>query len=148
VNAAKALGDVLQANGVCSKVGDNLPWPLYFSREPSGTSSEDAVVTLYNTGGSEGSPKWLLDFPTVQARVRGKPNGYEESRAKAQEVRDALQGIDSFDALDGSGDRIVSVRLRTEIADIGYDDKNRPLHTVNFDLIVEPAQGTNRLPIS
>jgi hypothetical protein len=110
-------------------------WAVYVSKEPD--PAPHRAITCYNTGGLQPSPKWSLDFPTVQVRVRGFPSSYPESRAKAEECKSALLGIDPQD-VNGGDDRLVSVVIRSDIMDIGFDQTNRPIHTINFNLIVQP----------
>jgi len=119
-------------------------WGLFVSKEPD--PAPHRAITCFNTGGLQPSPKWSLDFPSVQIRVRGFPNGYQESRAKAEECKTALLGIDPQD-VNGGIDRLVSVIIRTDIADIGFDQTNRPIHTINFNLITQPKASGYRTEI-
>jgi len=119
-------------------------WGLFVSKEPD--PAPHRAITCFNTGGLQPSPKWSLDFPSVQIRVRGFPNGYQESRAKAEECKTALLGIDPQD-VNGGIDRLVSVIIRTDIADIGFDQTNRPIHTINFNLITQPKADGYRIAI-
>ena len=134
---AEGIKDLLVAAGV-GVFAATTGWSIQVGKEPT---KPDTVVTVYNTGGLAPNPKWLLDDPTVQVSIRGAKNGRVASRAKAQEVKDALLGLPSQDL---NGDRWVSVTGIGDITDIGFDESNRPMHTVNFKLIIEPATGTNR----
>lgn len=141
MNPIIAVKDFLEAKGVGRFDPTYGGWVLNLSKEPI---SPDTTITIYNTGGLPPNPKYLLDYPSVQVRVRGRPNGYVESRATAERVKDVLLGIDSQDHGD---DRWDSITMATDIVDLGYDQNNRPLHTLNFRCIVEPKLGDNRVPI-
>jgi hypothetical protein len=126
--------------GLCKLPGATgaLP-PAYVGWEPDGDGVPDYVVTLYNSGGRSPNPKFLIDFPSVQVRVRGGKNGYTTSRAKAEAIKNYLLGLPSQTI---GTVRWVSVGMDGDIADIGFDKKQRPLHTINFRMIVEPPVGT------
>lgn len=143
MNAAQALGDKLIALGVANAVPNAL-WPVYYAKMPAG-SAPNACVVLYNSGGGSPFAKWLFDFPSVQVRIRGEINSYLASRAKAQEVKDALFSSDPWDTAEG---RIRGVLMQGDLMDLAFDEQNRPHHVINFRLEVEPATGTNRVPIS
>lgn len=102
----------------------------------------DKTVTMYDTGGQTPNPKWAVDFPTIQALVTGAPNGYGDAWTKAREVRDALLGKESFNVT--GGDRWVSITCPGDVGFIGYDDKQRPMLSVNFRIIIEPIAVGNR----
>lgn len=109
-------------------------------------SDPDQVVCFYDTPGRNPNPRWLIDYPSFQAKVRGKPNEYGVAWTKAKEVKDVLLGIASQDI---GSDRWVSVTGQGEIMFLEYDDKMRPVFSVNFNAIIQPADNalTNREPI-
>ncbi len=116
-------------------------WSLSVSKQ---TEIPHELVTVYDSGGSAPNPRWLVDFPSVQVRVRGAPNAYQSARSKCDEVKNALLGLDSQDI---NGDRWISIAMGSDITFIGYDDRDRPNFTLNFNLIIEPATGTHRDPV-
>ena len=140
--AAVIIKDVLVGAGV-GTFAATTGWGIYIAREPP---APDTTITIYNTGGADPNPAWLLDFPTVQVRVRGARLGYQAAFAKVVEVKDFLLGRAS--GLVGT-DQLDAVNQSSDILDLGFDDSNRPVIVVNFRLIVEPAQSvnTNRAPI-
>ncbi len=113
-------------------------WALAVSREPA---TPDQVVTIYDTGGQDPNAKWLLDNPTVQVRVRGSPNDYPATYAKAIAVKDALLGLtpQTLDSID-----YVGVWMVGDVIFIGYDELQRPRFTTNWQITREPASGTYR----
>jgi len=136
-NPIEGAKDLLVTAGVGTFAATS-GWSINLGKEPTGPHT---TITLFNTGGSVPNPKWLLDYPSFQVRVRGAPGGYSAAWSKAAAVKDALLGIDSQDI---NGDRWVSVTMAGDINFIGMDQSNRPLFTLNFRMIVEPASGTNR----
>ncbi len=129
--------DILVTAGVGVR-GASSGWGIFAGREPS---EPHTTVTLFPSGGKNSDPKWLLDFPSLQARIRGAPGGWEAARVKALAVKNALLGLPS-QTIDG--DRWVSVTMIGDIIGLGDDEEDRPRFTVNFSLILEPASGGNR----
>ncbi len=139
-DTAVGIKDLLVAAGIGTFAATS-GWGIYINKEPT---DPDTVVTVTTSGGTNPNPKWLIDFPSAQVMIRGAPNGYVAAQAKAQEVKDALLGLPSQDL---NGDRWDSITMAGDIAPLGYDETNRPRFSLNFNLIIEPATGTNRLAL-
>lgn len=139
------IKDTLVADGyVFAGSGD---WRLWIGKQPT---SPDRAITIYDAPGRAPNPRYLLDFPSVQIRVRGGQNDYNVAAAKATEVRNRLLGRESYDAYDSLGDRIVSITAIGDIALTGWDDASRPEFVFNLAMIVEPSPTTtptNRVPL-
>lgn len=99
----------------------------------------DRQITLFDTGGTTPNTKWLLDFPTIQALIRGQPYEYDVTYSKAYEVKDALLGIDPFDF---EGDHWTGITGLSDVAFLGNDKNSRPLFSVNFRVIMERAKSS------
>jgi hypothetical protein len=132
MDPASVIKDILDAPSSYISING---WGVYVAKEPL---NPHRAITVYNSGGLQPNPKWALDYPSVQVRVRGFPNNYQESRQKAQDCKDVLLGLPPQDVNTG-GDRIVSVVIRADIVDLGFDNTNRPIHTINFNLITQPS---------
>lgn len=106
----------------------------------------DKLIVMMDTPGQNPNPKWLLSYPFIQAIVRGPKDGYGAGWAKAKEVQDVLLGLEPQDV---NGDRWSGVTGVGDISFVRYDDNNRPLFSVNFRLLLEPATSplTNREPL-
>lgn len=140
VNPLEHLADLLVAASVGARAAQS-GWGIFAGKAPL---TPDTVITLYNTGGLVPNPKWLLDYPSIQAIIRGAKSGGAATYDKAREVRDTLLGCDSQTI---NGERLVAINMVGDIATLGFDDNNREMYSVNFSLIVEPAAGLNRVPL-
>lgn len=141
-NIAVGAKDLLVTAGV-GIFAASSGWGIYIGQEPTLPTT---VITLFNTGGRASNPLWLLDFPSLNARVRGAPGGYVAAQQKAKDVKDALLGLPSQDL---NGDRWVSVTMIGDINELGFNENNQPQFSLNFALIIEPANvaGDNRRPL-
>lgn len=121
------------STGWVSKIGNMVDQPA-------------KLVVFYDTGGQPPNPRWLVDFSTVMVQVRGSVNDYNGAYTKIRQVRDSLLGIESQDV---GSDRLVSVVCQGDIGFLSYDDAQRPLFSVNFRVIIEPADDsiTQREPL-
>jgi len=132
--------DLLVAAGVGTFAASS-GWAIHVGKIPANPGAVDTAIGIIQSGGLAPNPKWLVDYPSIQVMVRGAMGGYVSARAKAQAIKDALLGIPSQDS---NGDRLVQINMLGDIASIGFDESNRPLFSINFRLIIEPATGTNR----
>lgn len=100
----------------------------------------DKVIMISDTGqGADPNPKWLLDFPTVQVMIRGAVSDYLATWAIHKAVKDILLGLTSQSV---NSDNWNAVNITGDLGFIGRDEVNRPLFSVNFQLIVEPQVPT------
>lgn len=131
---AGGIGVFNTLTGWCISVGQ---WP----------DVPDTCILVNATGGRPPFPHLLLDQPSVQCMVRGKKSGYQEAMAKAQAIKSALLGMSSASV---GGDIYRACNLTSDIAYIGQDINTRPLISLNFWFIVEPAaiSGGHRVPIT
>ncbi len=108
-------------------------WAIEVGAMPA---TPDKVIMISDTGGwDDPNPRYLLDFPTCQVMVRGEANGYLDTFREAKAVKDNLLGVPSQDI---NNDRLVSITMRSDAGFIGRDEKQRPLFSINFALIIEP----------
>lgn len=116
-------------------------WPIFVSKLPA---EPDQCIAIYDTGGQDPDPKWLLQYPNVVIMARGK--GFVDVNAKMRNICSKLQGLSSQDI---NGDRWVSLVQQGDIVHAGHDEKDRMLLTATFRLIIEPATDayTNREPL-
>lgn len=110
--------------------GGSTGWPVYVGREPLEPVD---VVTCYDTGGAPG-PLIDLRTPTVQVRVRAAD--YDEGWQKANEAYAALVQVTKQAVTDAN---ILAWSPSGEVTYIGRDDKDRPLFTVNFEMLRDGA---------
>jgi hypothetical protein len=139
------IKDTLVADGY--SFGTKTDWGLWIGKQPP---RPDRAVTIYDAPGNAPNPRYLLDYPSVQIRVRGGQADYAVAGSKIREIRDRLLGRESYDAYDGLGDRIVHINGIGDIAFTGWDDATRPEFVLNLALIIEQSQTTsptNREPL-
>lgn len=136
---AMDLKDVLVTASIGTFAGTSeSAWNIYIGFEPI---SPPKTITIYDTGGDDPNAAYLLDFPTIQIRVRGPKDGYQETYSKAWDVKEALLGIDPFTTTDGT--RYDGVWAVGDLIYIGLNE-DRPIFVVNFRIAREPSAGTYR----
>lgn len=122
---------LLQSVGVVGLPTDTL-WPAFVGRM---TSTPDAQVVVYDTPGQTPEVKWAVDYPCIMVLVRGNKNDYNSGWNKALQVKDALLGIDPFQA--DVETRWDGCTVLSDLAFLAYDTNDRPQFTINFRLIIE-----------
>ncbi len=95
------------------------------------------------SGGRGGEAKVAIDYPTVQILVLGAhaSGGYAQARDKAQDIYNALHGVDTPDA---AYPNLSSCLAMGNPVWLGADDKDRPRFALNFRLIVVPDNEGDR----
>jgi hypothetical protein len=142
---AKGIADILVEENV-GVLGSLTGWNISLGRFPD---QPDTSILVNQTGGYSPFPHLLLNFPSVQVLVRGSKGGYQDARAKIDEVADILLGIDAGlinpnQDNPPKGDWWQGITQMGDVSLVGYDENHRPLFTANFNIIVEPQSGTNR----
>lgn len=137
------IRDILSTAGV-GTIGANSGWSISVSREPL---KPDTCITIFDRPSFlEPDPKWLLEHPNFQVRIRGSENNYLSATTKAQEIKDLLLGIQPQLR---NGTKYRGIWQVSDIIPLGYDEQNRPILTMNFRCLREPTStGTNRIPLS
>jgi len=143
LGAADDFATELSDAGVGTLAGTS-GWGIYIGQEPDIDVSEKVIV-LYDAGGSPPNPKWLFEEPTVRIRIRGAVQGYAAGYTKCVEIKDALLGLSPKTI---ATTRYVGIVQISDILFLNNDDKNRPLFSMLFRAMREPATGTNRTALS
>lgn len=101
-------------------------------------ANQDQSIAVLDNGGRGAEVKVAIDYPTVQVLIRGSKaaGGYSAGYAKAEAVLAALQGIDQNPS---AYPNLVSCVVRGGITGIGRDENDRPLFSLNFNLITNPS---------
>lgn len=122
-SSAEDISSVLASAGLGLTEGTNL----YISREPD---SPAAVVTLFDTGGSEpSSGTEKNEFPTIQVRVRGTVMNYETAYDLIDSIKSTLHNLASQTI---NSTKYIGVWASSDIIALGYDASDRPILTLNF----------------
>lgn len=135
MSPASQASVLLIAANVVSLTG---AWPVKIGRF---LAAPDAMVALYDSPGQNPNTKWLLDFAGIQAVIRGPKDDYDAAYLKGKAIKDVLLGKDPY--VHTNGDRWDGVTPVGDLHFLKYDDNSRPLFSVNFRIILEPA--TNSL---
>lgn len=125
--------------GVGQDTDSSAPWMIYLGYiqdSPAvGTGAvkiiADRAIGLYETSGKPPQTVWAIDFPGVQVVVRGAPNGYQEARAKLQEI---------FDNLHSNEDALTPAYVYMECINsgpipLGFDALKRPRLAQNYEIM-------------
>jgi hypothetical protein len=143
-NAPSAdIAEFMQTNGI-GFLAATTGWSIFESREPV---SPDSTITVYDSGGLASNPAWILDFPSIQIRVRGDIGRYDLAYTKCQEIKDLLLGLPKQVI---NTTEYIGVWALGDITSLGYDDNKRPILVQNWRIAREPADGspsTNRDPL-
>lgn len=99
---------------------------LFISEMPD---QPDACTCIYDTGGPPAEPHITYERPTFQIRVRGARGKYQDAYSLAQAIKIELNGLNDETI---STSRYIGVWLVSDIIFVGYDDKHRPLLSINF----------------
>lgn len=127
---AHDIAAFLAGQGIGTFAG-TADWGIYVSKEPA---APDNCITVYDTPGFEPDPDNGVFYPAVQVRVRG--NGYQEVYARSEAARDELIIPKGFTQ---GGTRYVGVWQQGSIESLGYDDNDRAVLVMNFNIIRQEA---------
>jgi hypothetical protein len=131
------VATILQA-AVCGTVAASSGWAIAMSREPT---APDTCVTVYDYPGGPPDPRWLLEEPMVQVRVRGAPDAYPAAYQQALKCRDSLLGLPR--QLVG-GTTYLTIFVTSDIGLLEYDTLARPIFVFSCRVARQPASGTYR----
>ena len=99
----------------------------------------DRMVAVMETGGSQReSAKGDMDRPSFQLLLRDAEDGADE--ALETKVAAAITALDSFDGVTG-GWTYTDIRLQGEALDLGRDENQRPLKSLNFQALRSRSSG-------
>ncbi len=109
----------------------NSGWHFAFGRL---VASPDKMVVVVNSGGRAPEPVIAQNYPSIQILVRGAKGagGYDDAYLKAIACRSALLGIPSRPA---DYENLASITGIGDVTPLGYDDADRPMFSVNLQLI-------------
>lgn len=128
----EAVGDYVQAQGE-GTLGTNV----FLGRMPD---SPDVCVGLFEYSGSLpemtfGSSGIAIDRPQLQVMCRATRDDYPTARDKAVALRDLLTAV--MNTTLGSFS-VLRIEASGSVNPVGPDEKDRPLVSVNFNVMVLP----------
>jgi hypothetical protein len=106
------------------------------------TDLPDQMVLLRNTGGPSSELAAAIDYPVVQVLVRGSKGqgGYESAYNMATAIHRALVKIPSSLVMP----ELTMIVPRGHIQELGVDDKDRPMFSLNLQLTISYATAGHR----
>lgn len=115
---------------------------LFISKEPAeGTT---LITTIYEYSGSDPNPKFRLDYPAIQIRVRGAINGYLAAEARIQAIKNVLLGAARQTV---NSNVYVGIQQTGGVMFLKYDELERPIFVTNWRIMVQPAASDNRIQL-
>lgn len=128
----EAVGDYLQAQSQ-----GTLGTDLFLGRMPD---SPDACVCLFEYSGSLpemtfGSSGIAIDRPQLQVMTRAGRDDYPTARDKAVTLRNLLTAITNTTL---GAFSVLRIEASGSVNPLGPDEKDRPLVSVNFNVMVLP----------
>lgn len=135
---SEGVKDILVSAGIGVFASQSATeWSIRISKmEPK----PDKMIAIFDVPGLPPQPGLDINYPALQIVVRGTPAGYVDSYAKAQRIVDELLGRDTETR---GGDIWASVTMSSDIINLGYDDNERPMWSMNFQLIVHQGDLTH-----
>ena len=109
---------------------------LFVSEMPDDPVVPDRCVAVHDTGGFAPEANYNYEKPTVQVQVRGARGGYRAAHQLMQAIRDEIHGDAN---VTWNGTRYIGIWAQGDILSLGYDEKQRPLLTLNYLLHRTPA---------
>ena len=131
----------LLVNAGIGAFGGETDWSIYIGSEPNKPNN---VITLFDTPGTASNPKFRLDEPRFQVRVRSK--NYNIGFQKAIEVSAQLQGLPSQTF---NGTRYEGIWVVLETNFLKADGEGRSIFVTTYRMIREPNEitGDHRVPL-
>ena len=139
VNTADVLRDIVERE--LSEADASVRYPILsdgWTFHTGPLPNDPKCVTFNNLGGRPPHPTLLLDYPMVQAYIRGK-RLYSEGFEAGQELKNILLGRPPEGGHEE--DRLVAINMESDILFVQEDVNSVPEFSVTFALITEPYEG-------
>jgi len=129
------IKDILisSAVGVADGFAVSSGWAVHVSTIPDDTNTPDTCIGIFDSPGLDPDDSFdgSIDQPSVQIRVRGAVFGYKAAWTKAKAIASALhQRVNET----WNGTKYVQIMQKGDVMFVAYDEKNRPLLSLNFDI--------------
>jgi len=131
---AEDIATMLQTGSI-GTIGATSGWAITVSKFEA---TPDTHISLTNVSGGNPDPKWLLDFGIVNIKVRGAVFAYQAMMSKSLDVRNLLLGKAETTV---NTTVYKGIWMVGDILEMGYDDNNRPITSMNFRVAAEPTTG-------
>ena len=135
-SVCKDIVDLLHTNSLGTFGTD-----LYIGKEPAEVQS---CVTIYQYGGHDPDPKFRLNYPSIQIRVKGDVNGYSVAEQKMQSIVNVLLGMAKQTI---NSNVYVGVWQIADTMFLKYDENEHPIFVSNWRIAVQPSISDNRIAL-
>jgi len=115
-------------------INQGITEPIFIDKEPP---TPNLCVTLYTNSFNAPNPKFLLNEPSIQIRVRANPLEHSQGYDLIQAIYDKLLGVPPF-VLNTT--RYTGILAESDIMSLGRDDRDRVIFVGNLRLFVEPLK--------
>lgn len=109
-------------------------WSIHMTELPDDDNTPDTCIAILDTGGigPDPDPNKNIGNPTFQVIVRGARMGYQVAWDKARAIFVGLHGVANQT---WNGTRYIQLFAESDILPLGYDEKKRPLFSMNFSVM-------------
>lgn len=135
------MKDLLVAGSV-GAFGGTADWGIFIGREPATPEGPENCVTIYDTPGEAPHPKFLLDYPRFQVRVRSA--SYLDGYSKSNEIKSILLSLGPQTV---NGTPYTGIWIVTDVSFLKSDERGRSILVTSYRAIREPISGANREPL-
>lgn len=118
---------------------DGFTDDIYIGSEPDGPNVPHNVVTLYDISGGMPNPKYIIDNPSIQIRVRNS-----DYIAGYQLIWAYLDNLIGRPSITINGSRYVGFIAKTDPIFLERDGKQRAIFVVTIDMWREVSSSTHR----
>jgi Bacteriophage minor capsid protein len=136
---SEGIKDILvtESIGVFAGTDENV-WSICIARMRDGP---DKMICIFDAPGMSPEPGLNVDYPAIQIIVRGTADGYPDAWRMCSTIKDILLGrpsavVGADPELGVEGDTWASITMTGGIMAVGLDPSERPLFSMNFQLIV------------
>lgn len=102
---------------------------LFVNHEPDRVGIQNEVITIYDTGGAEPDTQHVYEYPTIMIRGRGDIRNYSSIYTLLESIKNELHGTANKTI---NSARYIGIWLSSDIFFVGYDERSRPILTINF----------------
>lgn len=113
-----------------------VPGTYFPNTYPISPNAPDKCAVVKLTGGFPTSQWTGKKQPSFQIRVRGEERGQSEVEERAYAIHEALTNLQNVKI--GNHSVVIIRSMNSTPIHIGDDENNRPIYSMNFDMVIRP----------